>query len=200
MVAEDGYTSKISKRGPPCPVLTDDADYDDWKNDDILQIGTEVAKEKWAATVYLNLEGKARRHCKGMKAADLTGDAGMANLTKKLDELFGKDENVAALLSYESFETFTRPDGMGINDYINEFESRYAKAAAKSLTVSDQVLAYRLLKNANLSRDKQLLARATASDLTLKSMNTKIKAIFDLADVNEKEDTGPAIKVETSLY
>ena len=187
----------MSKRGPPCPRLTDDTEYEDWKNDiAIWQMCTDCEADKMGATIYLNLEGKARRHCKGIKPDDLKGANGVVFLLNKLEQLFGKDEQVSALLAYEHFESFRRPEDMSVIDYINEFESRYAKAKDKKLTISDGVLAHRLLKSANISPEKQALVRATLSAVTLDEMKKKIKAIFDLSDTSEGASGGPSIKVE----
>ena len=41
------------------------------------------------------------------------------------------------------------------------------------------VLAYRVLKNANITHEKQQLVRATLTSLTYESMKKKLKAIYD---------------------
>ena len=40
-------------------------------------------------------------------------------------------------------------------------------------------LAYRVLKNANISDEKQQLVRATLTSLTYKNMKKQLKAIYD---------------------
>ena len=59
------------------------------------------------------------------------------------------------------------------------------------------VLAYRLLKSANVSDERQQLARATLSELTYENMKKQLKAIFDNSSSTMSVDT--AIKVENTF-
>ena len=49
------------------------------------------------------------------------------------------------------------------------------------MELPDGVLAYRLLKSANISKEKQQLARATLTELTFTNMRKQLKAIHDSA-------------------
>ena len=68
---------------------------------------------------------------------------------------------------------------MTITEYINEFEHLNQKLVTYKITLPSAVLAYQLLKNANLPTDKRDLARATVAELTYDAMKTKIKPIYD---------------------
>ena len=81
---------------------------------------------------------------------------------------------------------------MSIEDYINAFERLYLKAKAHKMELPDGVLAYRLLKNANLSANHEQLAKATLSSLSYDSMKVQLKIFF----IDVSSASGSAIKEE----
>ena len=84
-----------------------------------------------------------------------------------------------------------------MTDYLNEFERRYNKIKSLNMELPTGVLAYRLLKSANISADRQQLARATLSDLTYDKMKKQLKAIFDNSN-GSLFDENP-VKVENTF-
>ena len=58
-------------------------------------------------------------------------------------------------------ETFKRATDISMIDFINEFERLYNNIRKYEIELPAGVLAYRLLKSAEISEDKQQLARAT---------------------------------------
>ena len=85
--------------------------------------------------------------------------------------------------------------------YINEFERRHKRIKAKEMELPDGVLAYRLLKSANISKQKQTLAHATISKLTFDEMKQQIKAIYDqTGDSSQSSFSGSAIEVEPTYH
>ena len=60
-----------------------------------------------------------------------------------------------------------------------EFERLYSTLKNYKIELPTVVLCYRLLKSANLPKDRRDLARATISDLTYEAMKKQIKAIHD---------------------
>ena len=91
---------------------------------------------------------------------------------------------------------------MSILDYINEFETRNNKIKSKKIELPDAVLAYGLLKSANVSEQKQTLARATISKLTFEDMKKQLKAIFDqqAGSLNQQEYRDVPVKVEPTYH
>ena len=81
-------------------------------------------------------------------------------------------------IPYENFETFTRPEGMSVLNYINKFDQLYEVIKKYKM---DGVLAYRLLECANISKEKQQLARASLTKLTFANTRKQLKAIHDSA-------------------
>ena len=64
-------------------------------------------------------------------------------------------------------------------------------------------MAYKLLKSANLSEDKQILVRATISGLTLAEVKKQIKAVFDRTAslaASQGVDNNMAVKVEPAYF
>ena len=94
-------------------------------------------------------------------------------ITDKLKLLFAKVTNQAAFIAYQNFETFQRPETMSIIGYINKFELLNAKITKYGMTLPTGVLAYQLLKNANISLEKQQLIHATIENLNYENMTFK---------------------------
>ena len=67
----------------------------------------------------------------------------------------------------------------GIVDYLNEFEQLYNQIKHYDMELPTGVLAYRVLKNANITHEKQQLVCATLTLLTYENMKKQLKAIYD---------------------
>ena len=168
------------KRRCDPPVLSDDVEFEEWEREiKIWQLATDVEKSKQGARIYLSLEGKARENCKSIEIKDLGGENGVAVLIEKLKKLYGKDEAQVLFKIIEDFESYQRPVDVDVKDFLNEWERRYDKCLKKKATWQDNVLAYKLLKAANLNEDKQLLIRATISSLSVEEVKKQIRAVFD---------------------
>ena len=182
------------------PKLTDLEEYEDWaKEIQIWQALTILPPKKQGAAIYLSLEGKARQCCKSIPVEELTGDDGVTTLLNKLKELYAKDNDQLAYQAYENFETFQRTSTMTTTDFINEWDRLYEKCKAKEMALPEGVLAYRLLKSANLTTEQQTLVRATITDLKLDAMKKRIRAIFDNT-LNFSESACAPIKVEPAFH
>ena len=83
------------------PVLIDENDYSNWKQDmGIWQMFTELEKKKQGPAVYLNLEGKARECLRDIKPEELGSEQGVAKIVTKLDTLFEKNKNTQTFLAF----------------------------------------------------------------------------------------------------
>ena len=67
---------------------------------------------------------------------------------------------------------------MSMADYIIEFERLLSKTKHYCTVMSSDILAYRLLKSANVSEQHEQLARATIKGLTYDQMKEQLKKIF----------------------
>ena len=191
------------------PLLTEDKVYNDWKKEiEFWKIATDVKEEKQAAQIFLTLTGRAREAVLEMSATEIGVKEGVENLIKKLDELYKEDSNQAAFIAYEQFESFKRPENMSIKDYINAFERLNNKLKTYEMNLPEGVLAYRLLRSANISKENEQLARATIKELTFKEMCTQLKLIFGDCNVekmsknmdNVKLEGDRSIKLEPTFY
>ena len=96
----------------------------------------------------------------------------------KLDKLIKENENKTALETYHKFERYSRPSEMTIADYLIEFDRMTAQLKLQKIILPEPVLAYRVLRRANLTNDHEKLIRATVSELTLKSMAFQLKKVM----------------------
>ena len=175
-----------------------DDDLEQWLFElSIWESGTDLPAEKRGPVLFLSLNSKMRKACSSLSKDTINKADGFQKITEKLRELYGITKEQATFAAYEDFENFHRSDGMSIKDYINSFEELDQKLINYEVVLPSVVLAYRLLKNANLPKEQRNLARATVADLTYKSMKTQIKAIFDsCTSAEEKKETGGAFEVE----
>ena len=76
-----------------------------------------------------------------------------------------------------------------MTDYLNAFERLNNKLKVHRMELPEGVLAYRVLRSANLTGEQEQLARATVSDITYKAMCEKLKAIlgtmFSIKQINQ---------------
>ena len=162
------------------PVLINVDNIDSWLHDlEIWRCVTGLDKKQQGPIIYLSLPEKIKQSCRDLKIPALNSDNGLDLLVDKLEKLYVKDSKTTTYLAYEKFESFQRPVNMTIQDYLNEFERLYNDIMRFKIELPSAVLAYRLLKSANLSEEKQQLARATISDLTYDNMKRQLKAIHD---------------------
>ena len=82
-------------------------------------------------------------------------------------------------MAYDKFENFKRPDDMNIVDNINELERLNKHIKHFDMELPTGALAYKVLKSANISNQKQQLIHATTVTLTYDNMKRQLKAIFD---------------------
>ena len=206
----------MAKRYADVPKWNDGTSFEDFANDiEIWEMTVEgiLKPEQLAGVVYLSLSDAVREKVRALKAKDMKHEKGLEVLMKKLKALYGKHEKLLKFLTYERFDTFIRPKEMNIIEYLNEWEARNDKCKSLNVQITDDtVLAYLLLKSANLNESQQTLIRTTLSDYTLAEMNEKIRAMCNQMHSAEKTDrsTGPSdllgddntlpIKVEPVQY
>ena len=87
----------------------------------IWELATSLDKTKRALIVFLSLEGKAREAVLELDTEVLNSEDGMKNLFEKLDTLFLEDINQSAFRAYETFESYRRPPGTSLEDFLIDF-------------------------------------------------------------------------------
>ena len=161
------------------PSLSKCSSYEMWlKEIKIWQKFTDLKPSKQGPAIFLTLENRAREAVLELDVDVISSDGGVDDIVKKLDTLFLKDQSQLAYDAYDNFEKFKRPSSMSITEYINEFERLKSKTKNYGTEMSSDILAYRLLKSANISEQHEQLARATISELKYEGMKTQLKKIF----------------------
>ena len=69
----------------------------------------------------------------------------------------GKDELVDTIDKFEDFENFERADKQNIRDYIASFDLKYRKLEKLNIKLSFEILAFKLLRKAKLSKEMRML-------------------------------------------
>ena len=125
---------------------------------------------------------------------------GAENIAKALNKLYLKDKLQMAYKTYDAFEKFCRPEKMSIKEYINEFECFLNKTKKYGSSMSSDILAYRLLKSANLEDTQEQLIRATVKELTYDVMQLQLKKIFSDKDSDLAIASGVNVKMESDTF
>lgn len=161
------------------PALSRCPSYATWlKEVKIWQLYTDIDQKKQGPAIFLTLEGKAREAILELEPEQIGAVDGVQTIVKKLDTLYKKDETQMAYEAYDNFEKFQRPHEMSMKDFIIEFERLLSKTKSHGTQLSENVLAYRILKSSNVSDHHQELVRATISELNYESMKLQLKKIF----------------------
>ena len=58
---------------------------------------------------------------------------------------------------FDDFEDFKRADGQSINEYVAVFDAKYRKIEKKKMTLPAEILAFKLLRKANITKEEKLL-------------------------------------------
>ena len=195
------------------PVYNPKRSYDLFKIEiDLWEASTEIAKEKRGPVIALSLPDNDTCHLRTnvLEKVDkdkLKGEKGLEELMKLLDELLGEDKLEDSMKKYEDFEDYQRAETESIHEFIQNFESKYNKIKNAGIVLPECVLAFKLLRTANISaNDKKLCL--TGMDYTKKD-ELFVQAQKSLkkycgggstgggcSNVHVSNNSSPAIKVE----
>ena len=89
---------------------------------------------------------------------------------------------------------------MSIKDYLITFERLDHKILQYNIKLPEPVLAYRVLKSANISPEKEQLARATITELKYEAMKKQISKIFNETCLTKSSSPPVEVKVEDAFY
>ena len=181
------------------PILRDDSNYTEWKWDlSVWELYTDLEEKKRGPAVILSLDGIAKEACRSIPPADLGKDGGVKLITDKLDGILLKDVNTRVFLAFKDFYDYKRPSGASITEFLIRYEYLYQKLTVHNITLPEGVQAFFLLTAANISEDKERLARTTCPDMTKDGMKLTIQKIF--GDPASAENKGSvAIKQEPAF-
>ena len=138
----------------------------------------------------MSVVGKAREAILELVTAVLNSEDGMKNLYEKLDTLFLEDINQSAFRAYETFESYRRPPGTSLEDFLIDFGRHVAKLKDFNILLPEPVLAFKVLKSASLTPDDEKLVKATVGELTLSPMSGQLwKIIHKHSSVDSSPNT-----------
>ena len=88
----------------------------------------------------------------------LKTDFGLNILIAFLDKHLAEDDLADSVENFDDFDDFRREDGKSIHEYIAMFDAKYRNIEKKKkMTLPSEILAFRLLKKANITKEERLL-------------------------------------------
>ena len=197
--------SHFSVKTPPSFNKNND-DYAKWRKKlEIWQNVTEAPKTKQGGLLVLILDDQTQDTIlEKIPPDDLKAEDAITKILGFLDEMFKKDQSVSAFETYEDFELYKRPSHVSMTEFCNEFERKLSKVKSSGTQIAEHVLAYRMLKSANITKREEQLVKATISKMTHADMAKQLKKVFSVSvapsssefEFNIKEESED-VKIET---
>ena len=104
----------------------------------------------------------------------------------------GKDDLADSVEKFDDFDDFQRNEGQTIQEYIAMFDSKYRKIEKKDMPLPSEILAFKLLKKANITKEEKVLV--------LTGMNFDNKAsLYEEAKASLKMFKGDDCRVNEKL-
>lgn len=145
------------------PILTKGISYEQWKLETLAWTKiTDLSRAKQAVAVALLLPKDhemriAEKVFEQLELDRLTVENGISILFDFLDKHLRKDELIDTLDKFEDFENFERKEGQSIYEYVSMFDFKYSKIERKNVKLPSEILAFRLLRKANIPKIEYLL-------------------------------------------
>lgn len=98
-------------------------------------------------------------------------------------------------MAYQNFEECVRMDNMPICEFMREFDMKYFKMKEKGMELPDEVLAFRLVKNVQLSDVQREQVMASTKPLSFKEVRATLKQMFESRSGNASNE-GREVKVK----
>ena len=147
----------------PTPCFGKGKSYDVYKSQILLwKECTDVPAEKQGIFIYLSLPDDDESRIKEKILDELTTEElkskdGLDKLLGYLDKHLKKDDLADEWSKFNEFDDFKREDNMKIDEYVLTFDSLYNKLLKCKMTIPPQILAFRLLKCAAITKEECLL-------------------------------------------
>ena len=188
------------------PQLSKDTSYENYKKElEIWKLLKACGDEEQGPIVFRQLTGDAKKAALELTPDEIGAKDGLAKIIAKLDKLYDTDNNQKICATLEKFESFKRSSTMTMSAFILEFEQLHNQLKKYGCTYPDGVLAFRLMKNANMSPEHERLCRATieTNKWSYAAVQQQIKKIFNYfvavkhdSDSSSANDRPLPIKVE----
>ena len=186
------------------PVYQEGHSNEEYKRDIQIWILLKVAtREESGLLVYRTLTGRAKASCNDLTPDEIASEDGLDLILQRLDTLFLGDDNLRIYRDLDVFEKFRRVNGMSMTDFILEFENLHNKIRSHEISYPDGILAYRLIKSANLSGYHEELLKATVAtgSWNYATVDDQLRKIFNnTPSISTCSPTNLPIKVENQTY
>ena len=196
---------KMSKFLEPPSFISETKSFETYKKDlTRWAMLTSVAAEKQALMVLHCLDGDPSgikdKVDEAVEEEKLNCSDGIKNLLEFFEKTYKKDSLADGFEKYISFEKLKRSPNTGVQEFIPEWNAAYKKAVNIGCSLSDKVLAFKLLHSANLSNIERNLV------LTGVNYETKKDDLKDQMEVALKKFVGRSVlsgdvdRTEDSTY
>ena len=168
---------------------------------------TDLQQSKQGIAVALSLPEESENQIREkvfdqISIGDLKSDDGLDILIAFMDLHLAKDDLTDNLEKFEDFDDFQRSDGQSIGEFIATFDAKYKKIEKKNMTLPPEILAFKLLRKAKITREEKLLVltgmnydnKATLYEEAKKSLK-KFKG-----DANIRGTETTAVKFEPAYF
>ena len=194
------------------------ANYEQYKQElQAWECITDLAKGKQGIAVALSLpqEGEfgfvREKVFDELSLEELKKKTGLKDLIEFLNETLGKDDLAYSLEKFKDFDEYTRENEQSMSDFITKFDRKYNKIAKLGMTLPSQILAFRLLKKAKLSREEHMLVLTgmnfsekdtlyqQAKKSLVKFKGEQVGGRIKSSEVDLAVNVEPAIEVESNV-
>ena len=184
------------------PVYVEGDSYEEYKRDlEIWQLLKVATAEEEGVIIYRTLTGRAKASCKDLTPAQIGSANGLKEIKKRLDKIYLPELNQRVFVVLDTFEKFKRSGSMTMSNFITEFENLHNTVKTHNITYPDGVLAYRLMKAANISPEHERLCKATVETgkWSYEAVCDQLKKIFSEIPLSPNDNpNSQAIKLENT--
>ena len=178
------------------PLLEKAVTFEIWeKKVELWQSVTDLKKEQQGPALVLALTERAQDQVLELDTAEIKAADGVTKILEKLGKIYKKDTLDSAYEAFENFIYFKRPDEMKVSNFVIEFEKRHLKAKTHGCQLSESILGFLLLNQAQLAKDKKDLIKATLDKLEYSQMKEKLLKVYGSLENHESGDE-VSVKIE----
>lgn len=174
---EKAYSMDTTNFEAP-PILANSFSYECWvKEIEKWQAETKLEPKKQGLAVFLTLDGKYRRLVNGRT---LNHENGVKSVIAQLNKIYlpNKPNKTEQMFdAFEKFENLLRPKDMNLLDFLDVFDCLLRKVERFGSRISSDILAYKLMKSANLSACEERQIKSHISEISYDNMILQMKKI-----------------------